>query len=113
GEYTYDGVCRVDADCNDDNPCTIDTCTARLCSYEATTTTPPRISGNCSAESCESGALVFTPDSADTDDGDPCTDDFCPDTGGAVHVPKQSGDGCSVGALSGTCQAGACRISCQ
>jgi hypothetical protein len=113
GDYTYDGVCRVDADCEDDNPCTIDICTGRLCSHDATTATPPPIRGNCSEESCASGAIVLSPDLGDNEDGDPCTDDYCPDIGGDVHVPKKSGDGCGIGALSGTCQGGDCRVSCD
>jgi hypothetical protein len=113
GEYTYDGVCRVDADCDDSNPCTVDVCTSRLCSYEATSARPPQTAGNCKEEGCASGEIVLTTDQQDSEDGDPCTDDYCPDMGGDVHVPKKSGEGCSIGPLLGSCQAGACRVECE
>ncbi len=64
------GVCIFeDASCDDNNPCTIDTC-------------------GSDGESC---ACAYAP--IDCDDGDPCTEDSCDPILGCLHGPLNVNDG--------------------
>ncbi len=82
------GVCGIDEDCEDGDPCTVDACDSTVCSRS-------ELDGCCqSAGSC--------------DDGNPCTDDACTDqicTHGWNAVPCVDGDPCTDNDLcsSGTC----------
>jgi hypothetical protein len=83
--------------CNDNNPCTVDSCDPRTgCVY-----TPVDCNDNdaCTADSCSpaTGQCVHTP--IDCNDNDACTADSCRpgcvvvDSGGTAHLPPE-GPGC-------------------
>ena len=61
------GCCNADADCEDDNPCTVDDC--------------PGLESMCNNSWIEGCCL----NDAGCDDGDPCTDDFCTTEGGECY----------------------------
>jgi MYXO-CTERM domain-containing protein len=84
--------CAIDADCDDANPCTVDTCPA-----------PGGACQNVPADGC---CLHDT----DCDDGDACTRDTCSFPGGACQNEAiahccRSRDDCPAGAA---CQGGLC-----
>jgi hypothetical protein len=106
-------VCDTNADCNDGNACTSDTCPA-----DGTECMHSAIEGSCSdGNACTAGdtcvAGVCVPGAApDCADGSTCTQDLCvPDTG-CVHLPLTgscddgntctSNDHCVDGACIGT-----------
>ena len=71
--------CFSGLDCNDDNPCTLDRCTAGICSNPASdiALTDPT-DGDCRRTACSSGAVVVLTDNTDTlDDGIACTTERC------------------------------------
>jgi hypothetical protein len=95
--------------CNDDNPCTTDTCTgSEGCTHE------PLSEGECAdgdactvGDHCEAGICEGLPVICD-DDND-CTDDFCDGLGGCKtefnSVECNDGDACTV---ADTCKEGTC-----
>jgi hypothetical protein len=104
--------CEVNADCNDNNPCTTDSCSNQAC-----TNTPnslPCSDGNvctlgdaCSGGSCAPGPVN------DCNDFNPCTADSCsPGAGGDGCVNDDvTGNPCGTNAdcEGGTCQGGLCQ----
>jgi hypothetical protein len=75
--------CTADTECDDQNPCTTDSCVAGACS-----STPAY---DVAAECCNpfSGAVI------PVDDGNPCTADLCEATTGQVtHPPSPAGTVC-------------------
>ncbi|MEZ4268907.1 MAG: hypothetical protein R3F39_21330, partial [Myxococcota bacterium] len=106
------GCCVGPADCQDDNPCTVDLCpvAGQICNHAA-------IAGccnldsecsdgdSCTLDACSGfgGDCTFTPlpgcchGPADCNDGDPCTEDVCGSDGGTCsHKPLccKDDDGC-------------------
>jgi hypothetical protein len=77
-------ACTANAQCNDMNACTTDTCTNFVCSN--VNTTP---AGQC----CNPGTGALTP----IDDGDQCTGDTCNPATGQVDHPILVGDPCNDG----------------
>ena len=77
-------ACAADADCDDANPCTVDTC---------------RPNGSC----------WHTPN--DCDDGDSCTIDSCVSGEGCTHTDVGDGTPCEItgAADTGVCLIGACK----
>jgi hypothetical protein len=82
--------CTADAQCDDMNPCTVDTCVAGACSNTAALAgtvcgSAPFCEGptTCDGQgACMNGAPV------DVDDGNPCTTDACdPSSGAVTHTP--------------------------
>ena len=101
------------ADCNDENPCTSDTCDAATGSCSHLNVEGPCDDGSacttgevCTAGVCTGGSTV---DCADTD---VCTDDTCDAAKGCVHTlntaPCSDGNGCTNGdaCSEGTCLPG-------
>src|SRR5262249_49409038 len=92
---------EVTADCNDNNPCTTDTCDATTgCTH--TNKSGGGIAGcddgqacngveQCVNGTCQHQAVL------DCDDDDSCTDDSCADASGCVHTDKTSFDGIRCG----------------
>ena len=84
-------ACSVDGDCDDGNPCTIDTCNTTL---SACVFTPD------AGASCNDGDACTDPDTCnslgfcdggpppDCDDGSVCTDDSCDPGTGCVNAPN-------------------------
>ena len=93
--------CQADAECNDDNPCTDDTCDLGVCRR-----TPRENGAGCDdgqfcngADTCQAGVCEHAGrDCADTHD---CTDDSCNETSDACEHAVKSGQ-CLIGA---TCYA--------
>ncbi len=88
GAGAYDIACTTDSQCNDENPCTTDACSARgVCTF----TVAP--------------ALV-------PDDGNDCTTDHC-EGASARHEPANEGAPCNDGASAGFCKSGECFVACN
>jgi hypothetical protein len=94
--------CLVDADCDDGDPCTTDTCISNCprdcgtCPTEFLCTCEFPLIFDPAAECCDGGEL--TP----LDDGDDCTDDTCsePDGRGTPeHTISEAGTACDDGGL--------------
>ena len=103
------GKCGAKGDCNDDNPCTQDTCTEGVgCSYttKADGETCDDGSACTSADACSSGQCIGV--AKVCDDGDPCTTDLCV-AGSCTTKNKASacddGDKCTTG---DKCSGGKC-----
>lgn len=98
--YLYTIGCDDASDCDDGNPCTVDTCEGGSCVF---TPIPGCCinagqcdDGNpCTDDSCVDNECVFAPNSATCDDGDACTED----------------DTCSEGACAGTAIEDCCNDS--
>ena len=97
------GICLVGApiDCDDQNPCTLDTCTDEGCSHAPAIAPAPCDDGSdCTVDDAcdDSGACAGLPVSCD--DGDPCTDDACYAKVGCLSVGNGSCGECSgIGCL--------------
>ncbi len=78
--------CRIDTDCDDDVPCTIDNCETGLCTH-----TPAPEGTDCGSMTCVSTATCNATGECTSapivvDDGDGCTNDVCnPQTGAISH----------------------------
>jgi hypothetical protein len=102
--------------CDDNNPCTIDSCDATT-NFQCVHTPSPdgTTCGNATvcdgAETCKGGMCQpGTPVSCD--DNNPCTADSCDPVKGCVHTPVTDGTSCpAVGACNtaGMCKAGSCQ----
>lgn len=127
------GICTsgTPLDCNDNNPCTNDSCdsqsgcqhvnntaacddgnactTGDVCSGGSCAGTPLDCDDNnpCTTDSCNNGTCVHTNNSASCDDGDACTiNDTC-SGGGCAGTPMNCDDGnpCTTDSCSGgVCQ---------
>ena len=94
--------CAYAFQCNDDDPCTTDTCSAGFCEHldvpACCRLDADCDDGNaCTADTCDAGNAchhAWTPGccrvAADCDDADPCTADTCPEPGGAcLHAATE------------------------
>ncbi len=89
--FTSNGSCSIDADCDEGDPCTVDTCSGFTCARTLT--------GNCCVQD------------ADCDDDNYCTDDSCV-TGSCTYTDNTNAcndddactenDQCSSGVCAGT-----------
>lgn len=122
GDQCIGGVCTVGTgspNCNDNNPCTVDSCDPVLGCRNIAQAGLPCEDGNictvgdsCSANgTCLSGATR-----RNCDDGNPCTNDSCVDFVGCSNQPISGptcddGNACTVGTtcLSGVCTGGSAR----
>jgi hypothetical protein len=90
GDECQDGDCvpGLIPDCNDNNPCTDDTCDSNSGCMHVANTAACNDGNECSTgDHCESGDCVSV-SSLDCDDKNPCTDDSCTPSGGCQHVPN-------------------------
>jgi hypothetical protein len=111
------GTPLTTADCNDNNPCTDDSCNAAVgCTHKpnhakCSDDDPCTVKDFCNAGSCISGGVVCPcTDDGLCDDGNPCTVDACGNTQGCSNLPAEAtacddNDACSVAdvCLSGVC----------
>src|SRR4029077_8679495 len=87
--------CTTDADCDDSNPCSSDACDVGTCVHAAANvgaTCRPTVSECDAAETCDGASTACPPNgfatgARCTDDGHPCTDDKC-DESGACTPPS-------------------------
>jgi hypothetical protein len=108
--------CGQDVDCDDGNPCNIDTCESGKCSITALPDGPAttQVPGDCKHATCEGGEAKQETDESDVDDGNPCTIDACVgDEPSHEVVPDSPPEPCSKGDdLIGTCIGGECTVKC-
>jgi hypothetical protein len=86
--------CETSGQCNDNNPCTDDTCDAATgrCVYTNNDANACSDGDNCTVDRCANGACVGVP--VNCDDQNPCTVDACdPATGQCVYRPVDCDDG--------------------
>ncbi len=100
--------CRVSADCDDAEPCTVDTCLDGSCLFAVLDARAGCEDGDpCTVDdTCKEG--VCSGDPRVCDDGNPCTADACAAgkcTFTVTEGPCDDGDGCTTG---DTCAAGKC-----
>jgi DNA-binding beta-propeller fold protein YncE len=104
------GACKGAAkSCDDQNPCTTDSCTAGVCGSSATS--GPCDDGNActSGESCSGGTCSGV--ALSCDDKNPCTVDSCDPTQGCIAKPGSDGVSCDDGdvcTLGDLCSGGKC-----
>jgi hypothetical protein len=117
---TQQQECSVDSQCDDGNPCTIDTCTAQgMCDWPPVTDNEPlanQTPGDCTLRICNQGVEVPQYDPSDLpDDGNDCTDDSCSESDGPVHdTAAADGSSCTEGTQAGRCANGTCvTVECQ
>ena len=105
------GGCTGAADCNDNNPCTTDTCSAGACQNTPVTngTACPDDGNVCTNDACTAGICQHPNNSVScTDDGNPCTTDVC-NNGACNHQNNTAscpddGNACT----SDVCASGVC-----
>ena len=106
--------CQAHADCDDHDPCTIDSCLVDGCTHVTAADQSPCDDGNpcTTGDTCQAGACVAGPALA-CDDGNPCTVDVCGLGRGCTHLglsdtPCDDADPCTGGdaCLAGACQPG-------
>ncbi len=109
-----DPPCQSDADCEDGNDCTANTCTAGVCQVDeqALKGRPCQGESRCQRPgTCDEGGRCRTSGmEVDCDDGNRCTTDTCDRRVGCVHHPTHSqscddGDRCT---LDDKCYGGVC-----
>src|SRR5262245_48862703 len=97
--------CDAPAQCDDDNPCTTDTCDKGFCAHQAVPDgdSPDQIAGDCVRITCAAGTKMPMNDDADvgSDDND-CTADAC-SKGTPTHTPKADNLPCTFADQQGTC----------
>lgn len=102
------------ADCNDGNPCSIDSCGAGdMCVHTLVTSGSPCVSNGLPG-ACLSGACLPVCSLLDCDDGEPCTTDSCNDFSGTCDnsmLPDLTT--CDLGGTAGACSGGSCQPACD
>lgn len=106
--------CAGDDECNDGNPCTTGRCMATgFCEVVVLDDVVlPQVAGDCRLAECIGGAVRQVPIEDPPADDNPCTVDRCEDGDPVNDAEALEGDACQLGTGTGTCQAGACEISC-
>jgi hypothetical protein len=94
-----DGCCLSDADCDDGNACTTDTCVDQTCSNENSYKLPDA----CHVYVSSNDECVLEPKNCD--DGDACTADSCDPDVGCVNTPSLYCDCVTSSSCSDCCQA--------
>jgi type 1 glutamine amidotransferase len=99
--------CSTNPDCNDDNPCTNDTCSGSVCinvpnSASCNDSNACTTNDQCSGGSCTGSAL-------DCNDGNPCSDDSCNAGSGCMYTDNSAACDDSNGCTTlDTCSGGVC-----
>jgi hypothetical protein len=116
-------ICNTAAQCDDREPCTVDTCGAdHVCAHAPRADGPApdaaQTAGDCRTVACVSGHSTVQPDDSDVlDDKKSCTLDTC-QQGTPTHVPRPAQTPCDDGFggtghcdLQGSCLASDCLIA--
>ena len=116
GDTCLDGLCAgpLALDCDDNNPCTVDTCDV-LSGCVHTPGPGPCEDGNACTlgDLCDEAGGCTPGEALVCDDGEPCTEDFCVPESGCEISPKsalcEDGDPCTESdqCSEGVCVAGA------
>jgi len=109
--------CSTDAQCEDNNTCTADSCgTDGLCVNDPVADGPSaqQTPGDCKTTMCQGGQESVENDSSDVeDDNNDCTTDSC-NAGQIFHTAKPKDTACSVNGASGRCDDfGKCQVDCS
>lgn len=114
-EFQFQAPCATDADCDDGNDCTVDSCADDgHCHADPGPDGPAAVEvpGDCRTLSCAGGELVEQRVDTDyPDDQNDCTIDECIN-GDPSNSARPDGEGCFVGQAQGLCQGGACAVGC-
>jgi hypothetical protein len=98
--------------CNDNNPCTTDTCdptTGKCVFTDVADGTSCGAGTACTSQVCQTGRCVIRPVSCN--DNNPCTFDFCLPATGCQHFPLPNGSACNdnnICTVRDRCQGGTC-----
>ncbi len=110
--------CSSDDQCDDNEPCTIDTCPDGTCRYAKLPDGPApaeqQTADDCKQVLCQNGVSEQVNDDNDfPDDNEDCTIDTC-QSGSVFHTAKTDDTNCTtMMGEPGTCQAGKCVFACQ
>ena len=119
GEGGTQLACANDAQCDDGNPCTTESCDvpSGVCLAPKAQADGPlpaalQTAGDCVTLSCKAGEPVSDVDDHDflVDDND-CTVDQCA-SGKPLHVVEPDGTACLINAANGSCKTGECVVEC-
>jgi hypothetical protein len=106
--------CNNDANCDDGNPCTVETCPdeTKVCAFasvsDGSASAAAQTAADCKTVQCVSGNPFEEEDAQDVlNDNESCTDDVC-SAGTPMNTPRADGDTCMIGQMPGTCQSGVC-----
>ncbi len=99
--------CTTNADCNDANDCTTDTCVGGLCQNNAVADDTSCSGGVCCGGSCTASTCSLD---SDCDDADACTTDTCNGAGSCAASCSNTPISCPVGeaCVGGVCQPQVC-----
>ncbi len=103
-------ICASQADCDDGNPCTDDSCQNAVCVHENNAAACDDGDACTSGDSCSGGSCSGS--AITCDDGNACTDDSCEKLTGCLFTnntaPCDDGDACTAGdsCSGGSCQPG-------
>ncbi len=106
-----EGVCvgSTPPTCDDDNPCTDDSCDPDTGCVFTNNTVPCDDGDACTTVDVCDGGQCSGSIPPDCDDGNPCTDDSCDPGDGCIHVPNVLPcDDSNACTLNDTCNAGLC-----
>lgn len=120
GETTFTGApCSTTANCDDDNPCTTDSCpTATLvCEYairaDGAAPATSQIPADCKRIRCVAGQPITEDDPQDlVNDNNSCTMDVC-SAGIPTNQVLPDDSSCTQGDKMGTCVGGVCEVACS
>lgn len=107
--------CTVDADCEDQNPCTENRCSSRGRCLDPVVLAEPQSSCTPGVEPPPCLTDVCTPEGAcmrvaKCEDADPCTEDRCDEHGVCAYAHRPDGASCAGAcATPGTCHNGVCQ----
>ena len=89
--------------------CTFYTCENGACRFNNASGQPCTLTGFCGLAQCVRGSCQPTVTFPCPDDGNPCTDEVCPQ-GSCTHPPKVDGTPCGDACATSTCQSGVCTV---
>jgi len=104
--------CELDSDCNDQNPCTSETCDPAIgCSYEFTDNVACQPESKCAVDGiCLLGECRIQTEKQ-CDDLNSCTEDSCDPATGCIFENSENGKACNdliACTFNDTCNAGVC-----
>ena len=108
---TCSGACTGSPrDCNDENPCTTDSCDPSTGCAHSNNTGPCSDGDACTTgDTCSDGTCQTGAGTLNCDDGNPCTNDSCNPASGCVHTDNtnacEDGNACTYGDV---CAGGVC-----
>jgi hypothetical protein len=111
--------CTTSAQCEDQNPCTDDSCTdKKVCQHvgkqeDFVLPIEQQTAGDCKTRVCRSGEPAELNDDQDKlDDGDSCTVNGC-NAGTPTTMGQPDGMACTLSGANGRCAMGKCMVECS